>query len=221
MKLSKWYNYKWGDIATYQGIVSAKLEELFGLEIVATYDYSYTSLGDTCKISEFGNVSLGNVCSDCNHEPKDLTATNLLSGVAHGTITESNVLWTGHKLEVVDGGSKCNYITHKIIITYLGKKTIENFDEMDEDTIIVESVREFMHELSHDIGATIDHYCKFDYDDNGKCSNHYCDKCYLEIQGRHCLMNNIKDIDIEETSTIYCNDCKERIINHLNNHHYY
>lgn len=111
---------------------------------------------------------------------------------------------------------------HSVVLTTYG---VADWNQMDDaygapiDTAAIFSGRTntLFHELSHQLGAP-DHYCYKDWDENGHCSNSYCDMCVYNFdEERICIMG--RDTSITD-SVVYCESCFNKISAHINEHHY-
>ena len=199
----------------YQNIVAERFAQIFSLSVEPSFEL-YTSPADTCKIQQFGSVTWSNLASSCSHSPTHLTTTKLRDSLSNGTAINTVAIWTGH---ILDGNPASNSVfdRHSIVLT---PKHTTNSDYSNKTETIVkkESTFTLMHESSHQLGAH-DHYC-YGVGSSGKCSNLYCDICYLGMTSvRNCLMSHRYDISTLSNDEIYCDDCIETINNHLSNHH--
>ncbi|MBR3961178.1 MAG: RICIN domain-containing protein [Clostridia bacterium] len=205
----------YSDVLTYNSIVGAKLESIFGLVVSSNY-ISHTSAADTCKINTYGSVSSSNLASSCTHSSTHLTTTALRDVMGNGTNTNSRVLWTGHIL-TGNPRSNSNSTRNSVVITPYHTTTGSSYTNKSDSDVRQESIFTLMHETSHQIGAP-DHYC---YDEDAPyCENDYCDEhVYGMDDPRQCIMSYRYDIEAENESTLYCSSCLAIINAHIADHH--
>ena len=95
------------------------------------------------------------------------------------------------------------------------------YSNKTDEEIIDENFYSLLHETSHHLGVR-DHYCAKDNDPiTDKCSNKNCDTCYGGFSDtRTCVMGDKRDIvTTAPFEDVYCSECKENILNHLESHH--
>lgn len=217
------YVLKFGgyDVMTYNSIVGAKLESIFGLEVTSGYT-SHTSVADTCKLQCYDCLTIEELELPClhieNNKPIHSNTQVLRDALGYGTNVEPKVLWTGHILED-NPTSDSSEMRHSIVITpchTFNEITLESYSAAE---IRMNSLRTLMHEISHQLGAH-DHYCEGVLPIIGVCANDYCDKCvFKKTQERVCLMTRLGDVENGNEATLYCTDCIDIINDHIADHH--
>lgn len=217
------YVLKFGgyDVMTYNSIVGAKLESIFGLEVTSGYT-SHTSVADTCKLQCYDCLTIEELELPClhieNNKPIHSNTQVLRDALGYGTNVEPKVLWTGHILED-NPASDSSEMRHSVVIT-----PCHTFNEITGESysaaeIRMNSLRTFMHEISHQLGAH-DHYCSGISQFGDNCTNPYCDICHFELlQERVCLMTRLGDVENGNEATLYCTDCIDIITDHIADHH--
>lgn len=217
-------------IRSYSSVLNDVMMRIFGLKI-SQHVEAYTSLADECKIKTFGSVYKNNLdlrscpktnghCTmSCLHF-EELRGKFLLDK-GRGSVFSGKCLWSGHFLEPYGVGSVTHVPVNAIVFTYYGVYAALQSSESDEaaDKEYIIKTRffiEIIHETAHLLG-TKDGYCKRDGENGGHCSNEYCYKCN-GLPVPECIMVDF-DGNVEYADTVFCNECINKINEHLSDHH--
>ena len=206
-----------GLLETYQDDVAERFLHLFGIEVIPTYT-QYSSPPDICKTSQFGGVYWDNLADACPHDPTHLTRTVVWQSLANGTELSTVVIWTGHILQ--NNPTSVSVSTNQVVMTpHHTTRSNDSFNNKSAEEVEKQSIYTLFHELSHQLG-TDDHYC-YAGEGQAACTSPTCDKCALGLMYiRSCLMGRRNtNLLYQPNSNILCNDCKNIIVQHINNHH--
>ncbi len=203
-------------ISEYADVLNDVMMANFKLRVF--YSISpYTSVADNCKIMSYGLVDLNNLGNSCPQTSGHYSDSCLLSdnvrddlrnqfGRGGGSI--SKVVWIGH---IMKDNARSNAIVGNgdIIMTPYG--TIGQTEtEIREDRVYT-----LVHETSHQFGI-YDHYCKEDYQGPLlRCTNTHCIDCYGNGESKDCIMYKRENIEEEMFTELYCDACKENILNYI------
>lgn len=223
----KGYDLRFGSartkILSYASVLNDVMMKNFNLK-VSPYVESYTSAADNCKILRYGNVTKDNLASSCpktgSHKgdsclTRDALRKEIGSLSSDGLV--ANVVWTGH---ILDGNARSNSTVGlgSIVMTSYGSvKETSGYPNDSAADIREDRVYTLVHETGHQFGV-YDHYCKGDISEiTNRCSNNYCSKCNGETIPKGCIMYERINIENTDISNLYCDDCREKILNYIKN----
>ena len=222
------YGSGYRKIRDYSSVLNDVMMRIFGLKI-SQHIEDYTSLADDCKIKTYGSVSKSNLdqlyCpKSSEHSTRSCLHTGELRGKfltdkGFGSDLMGKCLWSGHYLEPYMVGSVSNTQRNVIVFNCYGVVVAleNNKDSTNIDYVIrTRQLIEITHETAHLLGAE-DGYCKKDGKDGGHCSNEYCYKCN-GLPVPECIMVAF-DGNVEYADTVFCNECINKINEHLADHH--
>ena len=202
------------NVSVYHDVVADKFYSLFGVELNLNTT-SHVSSADSCKKTQFGSVTTSNLTASCVHSTNHLTTSALRKLMGNGTCLSSRVLWTGH---ILPGNPSSNSVFSSYSVVITPRHTTDStnsYINLSDSKVRTESIYTLMHELSHQLGAP-DHYCRKDYQSDGKCTNAYCDVCvYGMTTPRSCMMSYRYNIETTDESELYCFSCRDKINEHL------
>ncbi len=210
---------------TAQDIVVQKFKNIFNLDLINT-NTKIASSGDICVYRNYGDMTLNTLSAPCishtNNSCKTTTSLRdrLIDTKGPGNATKVVALWTGY---LDNDKSRSNSVSanYSIIITPYATTYWSDTDQLyinlSNNDIIKEYSFSYMHELSHQLSLP-DHYCYGKKDGNEYCSNEFCDECAGRIRP-DCMMSYRFDVRERSESTIYCDECLEKIRVHLLDHH--
>lgn len=198
-----------------RAVAEVYLREMGLLLILNTAQY-YNSITDQCK----GTVTEENIdtlCEEiCEQEKPDHSYLGVVKSYFHSTYpgsqTETNILWSGHKIWSTNVAEETDYNRSHSIFTSI---FLINLFSTQNRTVYSQSV--LLHELNHQYGVS-DHYCETDKNDDCK-SGDICSECGTEEASRPatCIMNmSYQDIN---SQTLICDGCRQEMIAHLEDHH--
>lgn len=221
------YDLRFGSASTkiysYSSVLNDVMMDNFKLK-VCPFVESYTSVADQCKILQFGSVKSNNLSSSCpkngKHNSESCLTTKylrdrLISDKGNGSNTLTKTVWTGH---IMDGHKPSNsgFFSQTLVFTTANTVSYNSGTYSNKSSYYINhySLYELTHETGHQLGLH-DGYC---YEDgNGKhCSNENCFYCNGE-QIPNCIMAKI--ISPINSTNMFCENCKESINSHLENHH--
>lgn len=207
-------------IKVYASILNDVMMANFKLKVFS-YISPYTSVADECKIMNYGLVE-NNLSSSCpktgNHDSNscltiDSLRMDLVYKYGDGDGNVSKVVWTGHML---DGNARSNATTMmgNVIITPYGTfREVAGYPSVSDEKIREDRIYTLVHETGHQFGL-YDHYCRGDISTiTNKCSNIFCATCYIGTIPEGCIMYDRVDIESVTLTEIYCDDCKDTILN--------
>lgn len=215
-------------IYDYASVLNNVMMDLFKLK-VCPYVEPYTSAADNCKNLSYGSVTPNNLTNACpktnGHgvlKEKSCTTTislrnQLISDKSNGSNVVTKAVWTGH---IMDGhlSSNSEPTSHTLVFTTANtvqyNSSTGSYTKKSPSNIRYYTLYELVHETGHQLGL-IDGYCYKDFQ-NGKCTNKNCFSC-RKLPIPDCIMSKIKSP--EEDKTLFCDDCKKTIENHLRSHH--
>ena len=220
-------------ITAYSLEVSERFMQLLGLSVEISSTLYYESDIDSCK-GTVSSANINDVCEDCN--PSHIIRNSVVQSFWSdhpGSTTTSTVFWTGHLLllkvedykpdEYVNTGNRsCTYGNSVYVLDYvdfynepIGDDISEATLQIYEDTRRRDNIAALMHEMCHQYGAR-DHYHESGAD--GNCLHgDICSYCGENKRPESCNMNNSHQLIGGDD--IICDECKEEIYAHLENHH--
>lgn len=215
------YESPFSKIKDYTNVLNDVMMDLFGLK-VCSYIESYTSPADQCKVWTYGSVTRDNLVASCPRTDQHLPDSCLTYQKLHeilasekgkGTDWVAKCVWTGHILEK-NTTSRANILLKTISFTTGNFINPNTYADYNSNRIRINRLYEIVHETAHLLG-TVDGYC---LNDNGSnhCSNVYCYTCNGEEEPV-CIMAQL--FSPENADIVFCDECKETIKNHLNDHH--
>ena len=206
-------------VRSHQDVVSGLLDDLFGINVVATYT-SFQSYMDDCKHLSFNSVHQSNLYLPCTHSPAHHTSGAVVEDFVgiygNGTNTTSRAIWTGHILQ--DNARSTSWAaSYTVLITpYAYVDASNNYATESGYEVNEESRFDLMHELSHQLGL-VDHYCGKDSGQD-TCNNDSCWKCH-GWPNPICIMDERKNVEIVSSDALYCSTCINNVNSHLIDHH--
>ena len=205
-------------ITRYQEIALGKFLSIFDQGVVYTVS-PFTSSLDECKIMQYGLVSSSNLTANCEHEEQHLSSESLRNDLADGSTTVVTTIWTGHIMPD-NPGSTSHLSRYSIVMTPMATTfASQNYINRSDYEVEYQSVYTLMHELAHQFDA-YDRYCNGIDPDTNVCTNENCDRCYLGIAEEiPCIMHGRRNIYELTDDQIFCDDCYEIIVAHLEDHH--
>jgi len=214
----KGYKLRYSDegskIKEYASVLDDVMMANFKLKVLS-YINPYTSVADECKNESFGEVKPNNLASSCPQTSGHirgscLTTENIRSDLksefGDGAGNISKVAWTGH---IMNNNERSNSDVGIGVVVMTPYGTIDTTStKAREDRIYT-----LTHETGHQFGL-YDHYCANDVSPiTQKCSNKHCSLHYGDFIPHGCIMYERADIENSVYSKLYCNDCKENILN--------
>ena len=200
---------------------------IFGLATTYTVQKDISS-ADECVLDRDGSINGNNILQElvCSHGSTDETSHSTRTAIRNsmevfGSCTETVVAWTGH---ILPGNppsvffSTCEIVMTPNGLIYYVSATSE-YCNSTQSTIYNNSILALLHEVSHSLG-TRDHYCT--QTSTQACDQRYCDiHQYNRPQVRTCVMGYYYNLNIATTpdSDLICNECRQRIIEHLELYH--
>jgi hypothetical protein len=208
-------------VTSAQNTVSEVFGSVFNLSVQASYN-PYNSAADDCKMTNYGCIDTNNLVAACPHSSNHLTTTalreELINDKSAGTATSVKVLWTGHVL-TGNPASNSHINNHTIVNTTKHTTNPSTYENLTTAVVLRESIFTLLHETSHQLDAH-DHYCYGVNSSTNKCSNPYCKVCYYSTSLPYCVMSyRITNITAATADSLYCEECQERILAHLVDHH--
>lgn len=206
-------------IDSYMEEVSKQYLKWFGLTITAPTASYFESAIDICK----EEVNSDNIDILCSHENPHTVAIDLNSADSafayfddytspFGNDIITKVYWTGHRIQSSLGQEEYNRSFSYYWGVFMLELSSTYYRDRDSKGIL-------MHELNHQYGAP-DHY--HEVIDKGldteRCrSGDLCSECSPIGRPKSCIMNQSrKDITKKD---IICEECKNDIYSHLEDHH--
>lgn len=218
------YDYPISKIYDYAEVMNDVMMANFNLK-VCPYVEAYTSTADRCKTLTYGYVYANNLYAACPQTGEHSSISCLhYSALREKMLKDKGVasdfvvkcIWTGHILEP-HLTSVCNTLLRAIVFTCRNVTYYSNvsnkYVNKASDEIREWRINELIHETAHLFGAN-DGYC---YNDNGSehCTNDYCFSCNNNTEDTpDCVM--IKNVNFNNTQSVFCDECKETIKNYLN-----
>jgi len=215
------FNDKGEKINEYASVLDNIMMANFKLKVVSSVDF-YTSVADECKIESYGSVKPNNLAESCPRTGDHLynyclTTENMRDDLekqfGDGYRNISKAAWTGHIMSDHEGDRPNATIgMGTVVITPYARVSSNNYSNLSSSKIKEESIYTLVHETGHQFGLQ-DHYCANNkIDNNDHCSNNYCSECNGEPIPYGCLMYDRPDINNSTLTKLYCDDCKEDIL---------
>ena len=192
---------------------------------VCPYVESYASTADRCKILTYGSVYTNNLYASCpktgQHNADSCLhfselRRSMLKDKGDGSDVVGKCIWTGHILDP-HLTSVSNTLFHAIVFTCRNVTRYSSisgrYSNISDDEVLLMRKIEIIHETAHLLGAK-DGYC---YNDNGSehCTNDYCFSCNNgTTETPNCVM--IKTVNLNNSTNVFCDDCKDTIKKYLN-----
>jgi len=209
-------------LESYNTLVEETFEQFFGIICTFVLNGPFESSADECKKQRFGdnpdNWNLEH--SPCTHGEEHLDHGKIRYSAARASETEGEtdegeeagnvtvVIWTGH---VTGGGAEWNEEGSSTVIPFWRVRD----EQPDLPLINKRYAFEFIHELSHQLGA-YDHYC---YNDKVQtpCTNQWCEYHVGNLEPCETIMGEIDDYNLLATFPVnawYCPVSLQEINNH-------
>ena len=213
-------------IYDYAEVMNDVMMDNFNLK-VCSYVEAYTSAADRCKTLTYGCVYQNNLYVACPKTGEhSLTSClhyselreKMLKDKGEGSDVVGKCIWTGHILEP-HLPSVTNSMLNAIVFTCLNvtnySDTSKKYNNVTPNDIWKWRTIEIVHETAHLFGA-VDGYCEGVLEGEEHCSNLNCYRCNKEPIPE-CIM--AKEVDPNDTTDVFCDECKQTIRNHLESHH--